>query len=164
MNLSISRINFCAKPENYAVIDRYVSRSAQPQKEDFVWLKEQGVTDVFNFRTMYKAAVDFDEKSEVEKLGMRYHFLPSITSKPSEENIDKFLREIDIIKKNNGKAHIHCMAGADRTGMYSFIYKMINGIETLAENRAEWLKHGLHTDRYPKLMEWTEQFIKTKLR
>ena len=164
MNLNILKINFCAKPKNYAVIDNYVSRSAQPQKEDFVWLKEQGVTDVFNFRTMYKKAIDFDEEAEVKKLGMMYHPLPSKTAHPTEENIDKFLKEIDIIKKNNGKAHIHCKAGADRTGMYSFIYEMINGLGTLTENRAEWLKHGLHTDKYPKLMEWTEKFIKTKLR
>ncbi len=37
---SSMNISFTGKPDNYAIIDKYVSRSAQPAKEDFVWLKK----------------------------------------------------------------------------------------------------------------------------
>lgn len=55
----ISRIAFNGKPTNYLKIDDVVSRSAQPKKADFAWLKEQGVTDVFNFRTMIVSGLFF---------------------------------------------------------------------------------------------------------
>ena len=159
MKIYFSDINFSGKPENYSVVDKYLSRSAQPQKEDFAWLKEQGVTDIINFRTMNSPDINFDEEKEVKKAGLRYHNIPSITAEPKEENIDLFLKEIEEIKENGGKAHIHCKAGADRTGMYTFIYKMKNGISSLSKNQAEWFEHGYHYLRYPDLMEWTKNFV-----
>ncbi|MBP3821210.1 tyrosine-protein phosphatase [bacterium] len=152
-------VSFCGKPNNYGIIDKYVSRSAQPQKEDFAWLKEQGITDVFNFRTMYEKNINFEEEAEVIKQGLKYHHIPSYTRNPSIENIEKFLTEINEIKNKNGKAHIHCKAGADRTGMYAFIYKMLNNIGTLAENEKEWFKFGHHYELFPNLIEWTEKLL-----
>ena len=38
------KISFSGIPKKYIKIDNFVSRSAQPQKDDFVWLKEQGIT------------------------------------------------------------------------------------------------------------------------
>ena len=160
MQISFSNTNFLGKPENYAIIDAYLSRSAQPGAEDFKWLKEHGVTDIINFRTMYRPDVNFDEESEAKKAGLKYHSIPSITDKPTEENIDLFLKKVEEIKKNNGKVHIHCKAGADRTGMYAFVYEMKNGIGNLSKNLAEWFVHGYHYKIYPELMEWTIRFIK----
>ena len=156
--MKISSIPFQGKPENYAEIDNFVSRSAQPMKEDFVWLKENGVTDVINFRTMVVAGLDFDEKSIVESLGMNYHNIPSITKEPKEQNIIDFLNLINTVKNNNGKAHIHCMAGADRTGMYAFIYKTLNGLGTISDNIAEWIKRGHDTKLYPNLIARAKEF------
>ena len=87
----LSSITFRAEPKNYAKIDDKLSRSAQPQKEDFQWLKEQGVTDIINFRTMVVGGLDFDEETEVLKLGMKYHNIPSITNNPQLDNVNKFL-------------------------------------------------------------------------
>ena len=157
--MNVSQISFLGKPKNYAVIDNYLSRSAQPEKEDFKWLKEQGVTDIFNFRTMTVSAIDYDEKAEVEKLGMKYHNIPSITKKPTVENVDTFIREVEKVKQNGGKAHIHCKAGADRTGMYAFIYKMSNGIGNLPKNQAEWFEYGYHYKLYPEIMEWAKNLV-----
>ena len=85
----ISPISFKGMPNNYSKIDNTLSRSAQPMAEDFAWLKEQGVTDVVNFRTMVVSGVEFDEKTSVEELGMIYHNIPSITSKPTELTYNK---------------------------------------------------------------------------
>ena len=64
MKILFSNIKFAGKPDNYSVIDKFVSRSAQPKKEDLKWLKELGVTDIVNFRTMYTPDINFDEKAE----------------------------------------------------------------------------------------------------
>jgi hypothetical protein len=53
------------------------------------------------------------------------------------------------------------MAGADRTGMYAFIYKVLNGIGTLAENDKEWLERGHNVKLFPDLRGWTKDFLKT---
>lgn len=154
---------FCFKgmPNNYAKIDNYVSRSAQPLKEDLSWLKEQGVTDVINFRTMYAPAVDFDEAVELKKLGMKYHNLPTVTKTPTHQGVNLFLELVDKVINNGGKVHIHCKAGADRTGMYAFIYKAVKGIGTIAENEKEWIKKGHNIVRYPDLRKWAKDYIKT---
>ncbi len=156
----ISTISFSGMPDNYAKVDKYLSRSAQPQAEDFAWLKGQGVTDVINFRTMVVSALDFDEAELVNSLGMKYHNIPSIASQPSEENITKFLNIVEEISQKGGKTHIHCKAGADRTGMYAFIYKSLKGIGDYTINKAEWLLRGHSWYRYPNLMGWTENFLK----
>ena len=86
-------------PFNYGVVDNVLSRSAQPKKDDIAWLKAQGITDIINFRTSDHIRVPFNEKEEVEKLGMHYHRIPSITASPSEENIKTFLTKVDKIAK-----------------------------------------------------------------
>ena len=158
--MQISTVSFKGCPSNYVRIDDFVSRSAQPDAEDFLWLKKQGVTDVFNFRTsMFESEIN--EKEIVENLGMKYHHIPSYTRYPCEKNIMEFLNRINIIKQNKGKAHIHCKAGADRTGMYAFVYKMLNKLGSLEYNKMEFLFYGHHQKIYPELMQWTEDFVKT---
>ncbi len=108
---------------------------------------------------MYKPALEFEEKDVVEALGMKYHNIPSIAAKPEEKNVYRFLNELSDIKKNGGKTHIHCMAGADRTGMYAFIYKTIKNMDLLAQNLTEWINFGHDRFRYPDLMDWAENFV-----
>ena len=158
--MNISAVSFLGKPKNYGIIDKYVSRSAQPETEDFKWLKEQGVTDIFNFRTMIIPEAGENEQKAVEELGMKYHNIPSYTRHPYETNVYSFLEGVESVIKKGGKAHIHCKAGADRTGMYAFIYKMLKGIGTLEENKAEWMNFGHHFKLYPELMDWAEGFVR----
>ena len=157
--MKVHSITFQGIPKNYAKINNTVSRSAQPSKEDFVWLKEHGITDIINFRTMYVSAVDFDEKTVVENLGMKYHNIPSITKNPKDENVLEFINLAKNIEENGGKLHIHCKAGADRTGMYSYIYKSIKGIGNRTDNQKEMLKMGHNTKLYPDLLPWVNNFI-----
>ena len=162
--MKISGIVFMGKPENYGVIDNVLSHSAQPKREDFSWLKEQGITDIINFRTMIMPELDYEEKTIVEALGMNYHNIPSYTRHPYESNVNLFLKKVEEIKSNNGKAHMHCKAGADRTGMYAFIYKMLKGIGSGETNKAEWLRLGHHFNTYPNLMDWAESFVRRALK
>ncbi len=152
-------ISFRGMPPNYQKIDNTVSRSAQPEKEDFSWLKDQGVTDVVNFRTMGKSGLDYDEKAVVEKDGMIYHNIKSVTKYPTEENVGQFLDVIEGVKQKGGKVHIHCKAGADRTGMYSYIYERMNNLKDETSGKQEWFNRGYHFNIYPKLMEWADKFL-----
>ncbi len=158
----LNAISFKGKPDNYKKIDNTVSRSAQPKAEDFKWLKEQGVTDVINFRTMYVSGIGFDEKSLVEQNGMKYHNIPSHTKTPNEQNIGKFLDIVDNVQKQGGKVHIHCKAGADRTGMYSWIYKQTHNLGSMKSNEKEMLEMGHHYNLYPNLINWIKNFLTKK--
>lgn len=158
--ITIQPITFKGIPDKYQAIDNLVSRSAQPKPEDFVWLKEQGVTDIVNLRTMLDPYIKFNEKNIVEELGMNYHHIPTNTRKPKEEDVNRFLKLTEEIKQRNGKVHVHCHAGVDRTGLFAFVYKMKNGIENLDFNIQEWISKGHHQKLYPNMIEWGKNFIK----
>ena len=162
--MKIRPISFQGKPKNYATIDNNISRSAQPMKDDFIWLKEQGVTDIINFRTMVVSALDFDEKTVVENLGMKYHNIPSITARPNPQKINDFLNLTDDIINRAGKIHLHCKAGADRTGMYAYIYKSFKGIGDRWNNMVEMVRMGHNTRLYPNLLRQTNIFINNLLK
>ena len=100
--INIMNINKTA-PDNYLRIDKYVSRSAQPNEANILWLKEQGVTDIINFRTMYVPAIGFNEERFVKAQGMTYHNIPSISKKPKEANVGKFLDIIEGVKRKTVK-------------------------------------------------------------
>lgn len=151
--------NIFFRPDNYHKIDKYLSRSAQPSKKGLKWLKKQGVTDIINFRTMGIPDITFDEEKVVKSLGMNYHNIPSISMYPKQENIGKFLDIMEGAKQNGKWVHIHCKQGADRTGMYSYIYERLNNIGTIKDNLQELIDHHWHKDKYPYLNEWAETFV-----
>ena len=95
-------------------------------------------------------------------MGMKYHHCPIYTEAPAPEMIDKFLKITNKAKKKGNMVHIHCFAGADRTGLCAFIYKMLNGIGTQDLNEKEWLILGHNAQRFPHLMDWGRNFVKAK--
>lgn len=160
MKLQKINISFNGKPNNYKQIDEHLSRSAQPVYEDFVWLKTQGVTDIINFRTGFGGDAAFlSEKHIVEGLGMKYHQIASITARPQNNNIEKFLNLMQEILQNNRKAHIHCKAGADRTGMYAYVYESVHDIATQGARIKEWMTMGHHFQLFPDLIPWTVDYV-----
>ena len=98
---------------------------------------------------MVTLALNFEEPKVVQELGMKYHNYPVNFKKSVRRKYFKlFVKLVDKISADNGKIHIHCKQGADRTGMYSFIYKAVKNIGTTSENTIEWIQKGLHLDRY----------------
>ena len=159
--MKLSRIHFLGMPYNYATVDKNLSRSAKPEVNDFYWLKEQGITDIIDLSNKSEDIFNrYDEKSVVENLGMSYHHIPSTTTTVEETKINKFLELMTNIKNKNGKAHIHCILGADRAGLYSFVYKMTNNIGNLLDNLQEWVKKGHDANRYPNLIPGAQEFLK----
>ncbi len=158
--MNVKQISFQGQPVNYSIIDKYLSRSAQPQKDDFIWLKNQGVTDIINLRTMKDPKFPiFDECKLVKSCGMNYYHIPSESKAPDEKSVLKFLDIVDDLSAKNAKIHIHCWHGADRTGLYSFIYKSLKNIGSTTENINEWIAKGLNLEKYPNLIEWGLNFV-----
>ena len=69
----MDKITRIEQPANYYKIDKHLSRSAQMTKNNILWLKEDGVTDIINFRTMHSPNIDFNEQQFVEQNGLKYH-------------------------------------------------------------------------------------------
>ena len=152
------------KPQNFKRIDNNVMRSAQPEAEEIVWLKKnKSLTDIINFRTLVVPATDFNEKKLSEALYIKYHSIPTETKHPKISDVKKFLKVIDDMKKQDGQVLIHCKAGADRTGFYSLIYKVLNGLDNFDNAVKEMFEMGYHQDRYPFLTDIAKDFLK-KLR
>lgn len=164
--MKINSVSFTGyyKPHNFKRIDDHVMRSAQPEAEEIVWLKKNNnLSDIINFRTLVVPATDFNEKKLADALYIQYHSIPTETQKPRLKDVKHFLKIIDDVKKNNGQVLIHCKAGADRTGFYSLIYKVLNGLDNFDNAVKEMLEMGYHQDRYPFLIDIAKDFLK-KLR
>ena len=159
MTLGVEQIKI-VKPVNYQRVDETLSRSGQIERPNIVWLKVNGVTDVINFRTMREPSIDFDEGKLLTSMGIKYHNIPSISRSPKEENVGKFLDIIEDVKARSGKVHIHCKQGADRTGMYAYIYETLNKVGTEGSRLIEWFRHGYHFKTYPHLIGWANDFVK----
>lgn len=156
---SINTLSFQALPFKYAKVTPNLSRSAQPKPEDLASLKEEGITDIINLRTMTDTSCLFDEGAEAEKLGMRYHNIAINHRKPTEQNITDFLGLMCDAEKNNKKVLVHCLEGKDRTGLCVFVYKCLREIGTMAQNKAEWLKFGHDFVKYPNMIGWAEGLV-----
>lgn len=156
--MKINQVSFLGQPHNYYKVDENISRSAQPSKDDYKWLKSQGITDVVNLR--HHTINEFDERQVVKSLGMKYHHMPCHPRHPMSQNIFKFLNLAEQVKKEGGKLLIHCKAGVDRTGLYSFIYKEFNNIGKTKDNVIEWISKGHHIECYPDMISWAIHFIK----
>ncbi len=148
------------QPYNYHKVDETLSRSAQPDERNILWLKSQGVTDVVNLRTMYDPQINFDEKELVELNGMVYHNIPSHTRFPKPEKVGEFLDIVEGVKQNGGKVHVHCKQGADRTGMYTYVYERVNKVKSKREAKKEFVECGWHSSIYSDLDKIAEQFVK----
>jgi protein tyrosine phosphatase (PTP) superfamily phosphohydrolase (DUF442 family) len=92
-------------------------RGAQPTAEGMQALKELGITTVVNLRAFHS---DRDEIGDIELV---YEHIPMIAIYPNEEDILQFL---DIVTDDaRTPVFVHCMHGADRTGLMNAIYRII---------------------------------------
>ena len=154
-------------PLNYQKVDDFVSRSAQPNENNLIWLKENGNTDVINFRTMFVPSIEFDEPKFVTNLGMNYHNFPITEKFLNTANDNDLFKMIFCIfdtvknaKASGGRVHWHCKAGADRTGFVSLIYKTVNNIDTFEHNTQEMLNMGHNQKIYPNIIKNAERICK----
>jgi protein tyrosine/serine phosphatase len=102
---------------NLHKINEGLYRSAQPTREGMINLEKMGIKTVINLRAFHS---DSDEISGTELLN---DALSVKTWHIEDEDVIRVLRTIR--KKENGPFLIHCLHGADRTGVMSALYRIV---------------------------------------
>lgn len=112
------------------VADDYY-RGGQPSKKGLAMLKRLGIRTVLDLRNDPQGF----EPGEVRRLGLRYTALPMSASKPPPDAVlEAFLALIR--DPAAGPVFVHCLRGADRTGLVSAVRRMeLDGWEPLPAAR-----------------------------
>ena len=124
--------------------------SGQPRIEHFAMLKGKGVKAVLNLRQPSEHRAD-EEKAAVEAAGMKYFNIPVVYAKPTDEQVDEFLKITD--DPANRPMLVHCTA-AIRVGAFWMIRRLMrDGMSwdaALAEARKVGLNNAPHLEEFAR--------------
>jgi protein tyrosine/serine phosphatase len=109
-------IEFCGVPNLHKINDN-LYRSAQPTKRGMKNLKKLGIKTIINLRAFHS------DTDEIGGTGLLDEELSVKTWHIEDEDVIRVLRIIG--KKENGPFLIHCQHGADRTGVMSAMYRIV---------------------------------------
>ena len=125
-------LEFDGLPNFYKVTDS-LYRGAQPTAEGMRQLKKLGIKTVVNLRSLHS------DKDEIGDIDLAYEHIRMIWH-PNEEEVVHFLKIVS--DKNRTPVFVHCMHGADRTGVMCGIYRVAICNWTKQEAIAEMTKGG----------------------
>jgi protein tyrosine phosphatase (PTP) superfamily phosphohydrolase (DUF442 family) len=107
--------------ERFIQISPTLYRGAQPDRAGFTFLRDIGIRTVISFRN------DASERGLVESLGMRFVHIPvtfrMFGGDMPRKAAERFLRVVD--DPAGGLAFVHCKRGADRTGAFVGLYRVV---------------------------------------
>lgn len=109
-----SPLEFDGLPNFHKVTDA-LYRGAQPTAEGMRQLKKLGVKTVINLRSLHS------DKDEIGDLDLAYEHIRMIWH-PNKEEVVQFLQIVSDRKR--APVFVHCMHGADRTGVMCAIYRV----------------------------------------
>ncbi len=142
----------CANlPKNYGKIDNNFSRSGQPSLEEMSALTNMGVKTILRLnggtgdknRRNYEDETGFCTSNKINLINIPI----SVHGYPSRENLLEIISTIE--NPTNYPLHVHCGAGADRTGFATFIYLLSNDFDpSTAKKEGMSRKYG-HKEFYP---------------
>jgi len=101
---------------NFFRVSDQLYRGAQPDEEGFMQLKALGVKTVVNLRTFNS------DSEECEEAGLRYIHISVQAWDREDEEVVEFLRV--VTDPENQPVFVHCLHGADRTGVMSAVYRI----------------------------------------
>jgi protein tyrosine/serine phosphatase len=104
--------------ENLHRVTPHLLRSAQPKAASLPALRALGVRTMVSFRAFNKDEDDFSDS------GIRLVRVPINTWHIRDRHIVRALAAIAAAEKQ-GTVLIHCLHGADRTGVISALYRMV---------------------------------------
>lgn len=102
---------------NFAKISDALYRGAQPTAAGMAELKKLGIKTVVNLRMMHS------DRDELKGLGLRYGHINCKAWHPEDEDVARFLKI--MANKDNHPVFVHCLHGADRTGMMVASYRIV---------------------------------------
>ena len=91
-------------------------RSAQPTAEGMRNLKELGVKTIINLRSFHS------DRGEIGETGLGYEHIYMKAWHPEEKEVVRFLQL--VTDPDRTPVLVHCMHGADRTGVLSAVYRV----------------------------------------
>jgi protein tyrosine/serine phosphatase len=140
---------------NFGRMNAHLYRGAQPTPEGFANLRRLGVQTVVRLSLNEEAAEQ--ERRLVESMGMGFVSLPwSTAHQPNAEQIVEFL---SLVKKHPQTTYfVHCKAGADRTGVFVALYRIV--VDRWSTGRAidEMKAFRYRTLFLPHLQKYVESF------
>ena len=119
---------------NLHQVNGWLFRSAQPNKENFKQLEGMGIKTVVNLRSMHSDSLNLADTS------LELIEIPIITWSFSDHEIAAALRAIAVRAKR--PVLVHCMHGADRTGLVIALYRVIFESWSKEQAKAEMLEGG----------------------
>jgi protein tyrosine/serine phosphatase len=135
---SISRIHV----DNFGRINDTYYRGAQPSERGFADLAKLGVKTVIDLT----AEDHGDERSIVERNGMKFYRIPLTTSAPpSGSAVDTFLKL--VTDPASQPVFVHCQGGRHRTGVMTALYRITQNNWTADRAYAEMKQYRF--DRFP---------------
>ena len=132
---------YCVSAELY--------RGAQPEEDGWPLLKEMGITTVVNLRTTHF------ERGEVTRAGLAYEQIFFRAWHPEEEDMVRFLQI--VTDRARTPVFVHCLWGADRTGLKCAVYRIaVQGWskqEAVAEMTQGGFGYNTASDDYVEFIE-----------
>lgn len=101
---------------NFHRVSDALYRGAQPETKGFLELQGQGIRTIVNLRSFHSDAM------MITGLGMSYEHIYMKAWHPEDEDIVRFLKMATDPART--PVFVHCMHGADRTGLLCAIYRV----------------------------------------
>jgi protein tyrosine/serine phosphatase len=119
---------------NFHRITDHLYRSEQPTDVGFRNLEKMGIRTVINLRYFN------DDEDEARGTQLKLHRVKILTWRAGDDHVIEVMRMLR--QKENGPFLIHCQHGADRTGLMSAMYRMLEEHWTPEEALAELVDGG----------------------
>lgn len=145
---------------NFHPVDETLMRGAKPTQTQLQELKNNGVKTIISFCTNYnpqtKKYGGLPEEAEwAEQLGMKFYWMPMNSNKnPIFSDVQNFLKITDEARNKGEKVFIHCRHGADRTGVFSAIYRLTNQNVKLSDVIRELMAYGHDANYNPNIIPY----------
>ena len=124
----------CEGVKNFYKVSPTLYRGAQPTSEGMKNLSKMGIKMVLSLRKFHS------DRDEIGDLPLKYKRLTFNTVHPEDKEVAEFLRLVS--DPANQPMFVHCLHGADRTGMMCAVYRVVFEGWTKEQAIAEWTKGG----------------------
>ena len=101
---------------NFHKLNENLYRGAQPDEEGMKKLDSMGVKTIINLRSFHS------DRDEMKDLPFNYKHIYVKAWHPEEKEIMEFLQI--VTDKKNQPVFVHCLHGADRTGLMCAVYRV----------------------------------------
>ncbi len=142
---------------NFYQVSEELYRSAQPTAEGFKELEKFGIKSVIDLR-----GGKYDQKY-MAGTNLKYFPIPSKASQVQEEDLLKFLK---IVSNPDDEPYlVHCHYGADRTGLFVAVYRIVIQNWSKEEAIREMQQGGFgFNNTYTNIVKYLQIFDPEKFR